>query len=70
MGTAVLRQILKQYPGKWEIPVAHYNLPALSFWKSALSVVPLTKLSEHSIKTEHWNGPVFSFTFSASISEC
>ncbi|WP_282605118.1 GNAT family N-acetyltransferase [Pelagibius sp. Alg239-R121] len=37
IGKLVASKIIRQRSGKWEIPVADYNQPALAFWRSVVS---------------------------------
>ncbi|MDA0119177.1 GNAT family N-acetyltransferase [Vibrio sp. T11.5] len=37
VGRGVLAQVVKAYPGKWQIRILQENSGALSFWKSAVS---------------------------------
>lgn len=60
-GEAV-RQVLEQYPGRWEVAVAARNLAARKFWPKAIAAVPtVTQLVQGEGDGEQWCGPIWSF---------
>ena len=57
-----LRQILKAYPGRWEVAVVARNAGALAFWPRAIAAAPnVSDLVRHEGDGEHWRGPIWSF---------
>ena len=62
IGTAAARRCFRRFPGRWEVPVAHYNRPALAFWRSVLTDAGgIDELSEEPGDGRRWSGPVLCF---------
>ena len=62
VATEALRQILNQYPGRWEIAVTAQNIAAQTFWPKAIAAAPNTsQLLRLEGDGEHWRGPIWSF---------
>jgi predicted acetyltransferase len=62
VGTTAARAIFTAYPGLWQVAVARLNLPALPFWRNAVSgAAGIADLREEDVQSELWNGPVLSF---------
>lgn len=62
VGLTAAREIFSRYPGRWELAVARANLPALGFWRKAVSGHPASReIEERDYATEHWNGPIIRF---------
>ena len=65
VASEALRQILKSYPGQWEVAVVARNAGALAFWPRAIAAAPnVTDLVRHEGDGEHWRGPIWSFVAS------
>jgi len=61
VGTRAALFIFRRYPGRWELPVAWYNPPALAFWRSVSKAAAAGKVEEVAGDGERWNGPVLRF---------
>ncbi|HEY5290381.1 MAG TPA: acetyltransferase, partial [Caulobacteraceae bacterium] len=62
VGTAAARAVFALYPGQWEAAVARRNLPALAFWRTAVSGCPkLIDLEELDVRSNDWDGPILRF---------
>jgi predicted acetyltransferase len=53
-------------PGKWEAPVAFYNLPARAFWRKTIHDAIGVPPNEAEGDGERWNGAVFYFDNSSA----
>lgn len=69
VGTEAARLAVQRFPGRWEVPVAEYNHPALRFWRSALSVPNFSPVTEQPGDGRRWAGPVFCFDNRARAAE-
>ncbi len=61
VGTATLKLLLARYPGRWEIPVAFYNVPALEFWRTVVPLAAPGAVEVTESDSERWRGTVYSF---------
>lgn len=61
IGTRAARKIIQRHPGEWEIPVAHYNIPAQHFWIHATSGLPDTRINSILGDGSRWSGPILRF---------
>ncbi|MGH7106396.1 MAG: GNAT family N-acetyltransferase [Acetobacteraceae bacterium] len=61
VGTGAAHRAFRRFPGRWEVPVAEYNHPALRFWRSALSAPNFSPVTEQPGDGRRWSGPVFCF---------
>jgi len=61
IGTRAAMLIFRRYPGRWEVPVAWYNPPALAFWRHVTQAVAPGKVEELAGDGERWAGPVLRF---------
>jgi predicted acetyltransferase len=59
LGTEAIRQILKERRAVWEIPVAHYNSPALAFWRQVTSALPDYNVTKIDATGARWFGPIY-----------
>ncbi|MCI3132529.1 GNAT family N-acetyltransferase [Phenylobacterium aquaticum] len=61
-GAEAVRQILAQYPGRWEVAVAERNLTARAFWPRAIEAAAnVSQLEQLAGDGEHWSGPIWTF---------
>lgn len=60
VGTRAAQLAFRRLPGRWEIPVASYNQPALLFWRSIARSLPVT-VKERAGDGRRWAGTVFCF---------
>ena len=58
LGKRAAHRIIEARPGTWEIPVAHYNLPALKFWRSTTAAMTDRAVDEITGDGELWAGPI------------
>ncbi len=61
VGTRVAHIVFRRYPGRWEVPVAEYNRPALAFWRSAVGSLGVGRIEEQPGNGQRWSGTVLSF---------
>ncbi len=61
VGTRMAHRILRERPGRWEIPVARYNAPALAFWERVVRGLGPAELEELNSDGGRWSGPIFRF---------
>jgi predicted acetyltransferase len=59
IGKRAAHELIRARSGVWEIPVAHYNLPALQFWRSTLNSITGCKIDEVAGDGERWAGMIF-----------
>ncbi len=69
VGTRAAHLAFRRFPGRWEVPVAEYNRPALGFWQSVLAAPGLLPVTEQAGDGRRWSGPVFSFDNRAARSD-
>ena len=58
VGTAAAQTAFQRYLGWWEVPVAHYNAPALAFWRRATQGYAVEEVAGDG---HRWSGPVLRF---------
>jgi len=61
VGTRAALSIFRRYPGRWEVPVAWYNPPALAFWRNVTAQAAPGKVEEIAGDGKRWAGPVLCF---------
>jgi predicted acetyltransferase len=61
VGTRAALLIFRRYPGRWEVPVAWYNPPALAFWRSVAEELAPLEVEEIAGDRKRWTGPVLRF---------
>jgi len=59
IGMQVAHRVLRDRPGRWEIPVAAYNAPALAFWRRTVGSLGAAEIEERTGDGERWSGPIF-----------
>ena len=62
VGTRAAGLIFRRYPGRWEVPVAWYNPPALAFWRKVTEEAAPGMVEEIAGDGKRWAGPVLCFT--------
>jgi predicted acetyltransferase len=65
IGKRAVHELIRARPGVWEIPVAHYNLPALKFWRSTLNAMTGYKIEEVAGDGDRWSGTIFRLMHNA-----
>ncbi len=60
VGTRAALHLFHGYPGRWEVPVASYNHPALLFWRRATEVAARS-IEECIGDGQRWSGTVLRF---------
>jgi predicted acetyltransferase len=61
VGTRAALLIFRRYPGRWEVPVAWYNPPALAFWRGVTEEAAPGEVEELAGDGKRWTGPVLRF---------
>jgi predicted acetyltransferase len=61
VGLRAARVLFERLPGRWEVPVAWYNEPALSFWRRAIPAAVSGRIEKHAGDGERWIGTVLCF---------
>jgi predicted acetyltransferase len=61
VGTRAALLIFRRYPGRWEVPVAWYNPPALAFWRGVTEEAAPGEVEELAGDGKRWAGPVLRF---------
>jgi predicted acetyltransferase len=57
-----VRQVLRLYPGRWEVAVAARNTAAAAFWPRAIAAAPnVSDLVRLEGDGQHWRGPIWTF---------
>jgi predicted acetyltransferase len=55
-------EILRRYPGRWEIAIAARNAPALGFWPRTVAALDCVRdLKTVEIDDARWRGPILQF---------
>jgi len=67
VGARAALSIFRRYPGRWEVPVAWYNPPALAFWRKVTEAAAPGKVEEIAGDGKRWAGPVLRFTTGAAL---
>lgn len=62
VGRCAAHEIVRRYPGIWEVNVAHYNAPAQEFWQRAVSAVPGYAVEKIEGDGKRWQGPIYRLT--------
>ena len=61
VGSRAAGTLFEHWPGRWEVPVACYNKPALAFWRHAVAAVVDATVEEYPGDGERWAGQVLCF---------
>jgi predicted acetyltransferase len=61
VGSRAARVLFERWPGHWEVAVARYNKPALSFWRKAIRAAVDGPVEEYAGDFERQIGTVFRF---------
>ena len=61
VGMRAGKLIFEWFPGRWEVPVASYNRPALPFWRKTVRASIGRDAEEFAGDGERWSGPVLCF---------
>lgn len=61
VGSRAAKQLFERFRGRWEVPVAWYNPPALSFWRTIVPSVTDGPVEECAGDGERWAGTVLCF---------
>lgn len=61
VGSQAAQLLFARFPGQWEVPVAWYNQPALSFWRAVTSTAADGPVEECAGDGERWAGTVLRF---------
>jgi predicted acetyltransferase len=66
LGAAAAGEILRRYPGRWEIAIARRNLPAIAFWPRVVGGLAFVReLKTLDMDEDLWRGPVLQFVVGA-----
>ena len=61
VGSRAAKALFECWPGRWEVGVAWYNKPALSFWREAIRASVDAIVDECTGDGDRWRGPVLCF---------
>ncbi len=62
VGALAVGEILRRYPGRWEIAIAARNKPALAFWPRAVGALDcVSGLETLQMDSSLWRGPILRF---------
>ena len=61
VGSRAARNLFERWPGSWEVAVARYNKPALSFWRKAIRASIEGTVEEYAGDFERQVGTVLCF---------
>jgi len=61
VGSRAARVLFERWPGRWEVSVARYNKPALSFWRKAIRAAVDGTVEEYAGDFERQVGTVLCF---------
>ncbi len=61
VGLRAATLIFERFPGRWEVPVAWYNAPALTFWRNTILAATSANAEEVQGDGQRWTGPVLCF---------
>jgi predicted acetyltransferase len=61
VGSRAARVLFERWPGRWEVPVASYNKPALFFWRKAIPASVDGTVEEYAGDGKRWVGTVLCF---------
>ncbi|MCO5217666.1 MAG: GNAT family N-acetyltransferase [Thermomicrobiales bacterium] len=59
LGFEAAQQILRRFPGRWEVAVLATNTTAIAFWTKVILAIASDGFTEHSFRSK---GPIYSFT--------
>lgn len=59
IGCSAAKEILRRFPGRWEVGILHGNEPAGRFWQRAIAAVAEGPVEHH--HTDSWNGTILTF---------
>src|SRR5262245_35485001 len=62
IGKNAAQELFQRYPGTWEIAVAAYNRPAMTFWRSVIASTPKYRVDELTGDGHRWSGPIWRLT--------
>jgi len=66
VGAAVVGEILRRLPGRWEIAIAARNKPALAFWPRTVGALHYVReLTTLEMDGPLWRGPILRFVSTA-----
>ena len=60
IGSRAAALLFERFPGRWEVPVASYNQPALAFWRKAMLAIA-ANAEEVAGDGKRWAGTVLCF---------
>jgi predicted acetyltransferase len=61
VGSRAAKVLFQRWPGRWEVAVASYNKPALSFWRRAIPAAVDGVIEEYRGDCKRWPGTVLCF---------
>lgn len=61
LGQRAASQIIKNFPGRWEISVLEKNEGSAAFWRTVVRDLTGGKFKEESVDSNIWKGLIFSF---------
>lgn len=61
VGLRAAKLLFERFGGRWEVGVAWYNPPALSFWRTVVPLVADGPVEECAGDGKRWTGPVLAF---------
>ena len=61
VGSRAAKGLFERWPGRWEVGVAWYKKPALSFWRKAIRASVDATVEECTGDGVRWRGPVLCF---------
>ncbi len=62
IATRAVAEVLRLYPGRWEIAVVARNAAAQAFWPRAIAAAPgVTDFVQVEGDGQHWRGPIWCF---------
>ena len=61
VGSRAAKLLFERFPGRWEVPVARYNKPALALWRSSIAAAIDQTAEERAGDGDRWVGTVLCF---------
>jgi predicted acetyltransferase len=61
VGSRAAKLLFERFPGRWEVPVAWYNKPALAFWRKSVAAAIDGTVEERAGDGDRWAGTVLCF---------
>ena len=58
LGTRAAMKVISDRSGRWEIPIAFYNRPALAFWRSVVLSLQGYQFEEFKGDRDRWSGTI------------